>query len=255
MQSFELEAFVSLFNSNFLLRKVRQVERFKWAANRGVDEEELLKSLPEDIEKEIRRALCLELIKKVRLFTFMEDQVLDAICQRLRQSLYIHGSVVLRKNYPIEKMHFFIKGNLQRKDENGTVEPLQNGFCGEELLTWCLESETENPGTRRARYRPVMGPHAISNTTVTCLGTVEGFSLSALDLREVTRLYSNFLRNPKVQGALRYESPYWRTRATITIQVAWRYAKRKGKFSNSNRSKQNRCTKTLEDASTKILDM
>ncbi|KAI5083177.1 hypothetical protein GOP47_0002920 [Adiantum capillus-veneris] len=195
-------------------RKVRQVERFKWAANKGVNEEELLKSLPEDIEKEIRKALCLELIKKVRLFTFMEDQVLDAICQRLRQSLYINGSVVLRKNYPIEKMHFFIKGNLQRRDENGTVRPLQNGFCGEELLTWCLESEAQNPGARRARHRPVMGPHATSNTTVTCLGTVEAFSLSAGDLREVTRLYSHFLRNSKVQGALRYESPYWRERAT-----------------------------------------
>lgn len=221
-------------------RKVRQVERFKWAANRGVNEEELLKSLPEDIEKEIRKAICLELIKKVRLFTFMEDQVLDAICQRLRQSLYISGSVVLRKNYPIEKMHFFIKGNLQRKDENGNIQPLQNGFCGEELLTWCLETEAQNRGGRRARHRPVMGSHATSSTTVTCLGSVEAFSLSAVDLREVTRLYSNFLRNAKVQGALRYESLYWRTRAAIKIQAAWRIWKRRQMNSTQMSSMQTR---------------
>eukprot|EP00250_Pteridium_aquilinum_P005153 c15291_g1_i1 orf=200-2506(+) len=204
-------------------RKVREAERFKWAANRGVDEQELLNGLPEDIELEIRKALCLELIKKVRLFTYMEEQVLDEICQRLRQSLYINGSVIMRKNHPIEKMHFFIKGNVQRTMEDGKLKPLQSGFCGEELLTWCLEFENaQQPSVKRTRHRLVIGQHAISSTTVTCLGSVEAFSLSAEDLKEVTRLYSNFLRNNKVQGALRYESLYWRTRAAITIQGAWR---------------------------------
>lgn len=208
-------------------KKVREAERFRWAANRGVNEDELLKGLPEDIEKEIRRALCLELIKKVRLFTFMEEQVLDAICQRLRQSLYIHDSVILRENYPIEKMYFFIKGNLLQKGKNGNVQPLQSGFCGEELLTWCLEFDAEQPSVKRARNRPVMGPHAVSSTTITCVGNVEAFSLSSVDLKEITRLYSQVLRNPRVQGALRYESPYWRTRGATTIQVAWRYTRRR----------------------------
>lgn len=36
-------------------RRVRQAERFTWAATRGVNEEELLENLPEDIQREIRR--------------------------------------------------------------------------------------------------------------------------------------------------------------------------------------------------------
>lgn len=211
-----------------LRRKVRQAERFKWAANKGVDEEQLLKDLPEDIEKEIRKALCLDLIKKVRLFTFMEEQVLDAICERLRQSLYIQGSVILRRKYPIEKIHFFIKGKLQSEGEDGNVQPLESAVCGQELLTWCLDSKQTSG--RRARHRLGMGQHAISSTTVKCLGNVEAFSLSAQDLEEVTTLYSRFLRNAKVQGAIRYESPYWRTRAATCIQAAWRNRSNKQTF-------------------------
>lgn len=208
-------------------KKVRQAERFKWSANKGVNEEELLKSLPEDIEKEIRKALCLDLIKRVQLFTVMEDQVLDAICQRLRQRLYIEGSRILRMNHPIDKMHFFVKGKLQSVGDDGSDVTLKEGdFCGDELLTWCLERDSEQPSGKRAGQRPVMGHNALSSRTVVCLGHVEAFSLDAADLEEVTKLYSRFLRNAKVQGAIRYASPYWRTRAAKTIQVAWRYRKK-----------------------------
>lgn len=203
-----------------LRRKVREAERFRWAANKGVDEEQLLKELPEDIEKEIRKALCLDLIKKVRLFTFMEEQVLDAICERLHQSLYIQGSIILRRNYPIEKIHFFIKGNLQSEGEDGSVQPLKSAVCGEELLTWCLDSKQLSG--RRARHRLAMGQHAISSTTVKCLGNVEAFSLSAQDLEEVVTLYSRFLQDSKVQRAISYESRYHRSRAATCIQAAWR---------------------------------
>jgi len=36
-------------------RQVRQSERFKWAANRGVNEEQLLEDLPEDLPRQIRK--------------------------------------------------------------------------------------------------------------------------------------------------------------------------------------------------------
>ena len=71
----------------------------------------------------------------------MEQQVLDAICERLRQNLYIQGSIILTKNCVIEKMHFFIKGDVE-VEENGVFQQLLHGFCGEELLIWCLENES-----------------------------------------------------------------------------------------------------------------
>jgi hypothetical protein len=38
-----------------LRRRVRRAERFTWAATQGVNEEELLSNLPEDIQRDIRR--------------------------------------------------------------------------------------------------------------------------------------------------------------------------------------------------------
>lgn len=37
-----------------LRKRVRHAERFSWVAMRGVNEEELLSSLPEDIQRDIR---------------------------------------------------------------------------------------------------------------------------------------------------------------------------------------------------------
>jgi cyclic nucleotide gated channel, plant len=38
-----------------MCRRVRRAERFTWAATQGVNEEELLSNLPEDIQRDIRR--------------------------------------------------------------------------------------------------------------------------------------------------------------------------------------------------------
>lgn len=49
----------------------------------------------------------------------------------------------------------------------------------------------------------IPGHRLLSNRTVYCLTNVEVFSLSAADIEEVTSLFSRFLRNPRVQGAIR----------------------------------------------------
>lgn len=206
-------------------RRVRESERFKWAANQGVNEEQLLEDLPEDLQREIRRHLCLDLVKKVRIFTVMDDQVLDAICERLRQRLYIDESEILRIDYPIDKMIFIVRGNLESTGkDSGSVNLSGGDICGEELLTWCLEHtplQKKNKKFRRA------GQRAISSRTVRCKSSVDAFCLQAADLEEVTQLFSRLLRNPRVQGAIRYESPYWRTWAASCIQVAWKYRKKR----------------------------
>jgi len=45
-------------------RKVREAERYNWAASRGVNEEILMENLPEDLQREIRRHLF-RFVKKV----------------------------------------------------------------------------------------------------------------------------------------------------------------------------------------------
>ncbi|XP_040997564.1 probable cyclic nucleotide-gated ion channel 20, chloroplastic [Juglans microcarpa x Juglans regia] len=207
-----------------LRRQVRQAERYNWAATRGVNEEILLENLPEDLQRDIRRHLF-KFVKKVRIFSMMDDPVLDAICERLRQKIYIKGSKILYEGGLVEKMVFIVRGKTESVGYDGIVVPLCEGdVCGEELLTWCLEQSSVNKDGKKIR---IPGQRLHSNRMVRCLTNVEAFSLKAADLEEVTSLFARFLRNQHVQGAIRYESPYWRSLAATRIQVAWRYRKKR----------------------------
>ncbi|KAL0357623.1 UNVERIFIED_CONTAM: putative cyclic nucleotide-gated ion channel 20, chloroplastic [Sesamum calycinum] len=109
--------------------------------------------------------------------------------------------------------------------EDQITVPLSEGdACGEELLTWCLEHSSINKDGKRIR---IPGHRLLSNRLVRCVTNVEAFVLRAADLEEVTSLFARFLRSPRVQGAIRYESPYWRGIAARRIQVAWRYRKKR----------------------------
>ncbi|XP_071901936.1 probable cyclic nucleotide-gated ion channel 20, chloroplastic [Coffea arabica] len=207
-----------------LRRQVREAERYNWAATRGVNEEMLMENLPEDLQRAIRRHLF-EFVKKVRIFTLMEEPILDAICERLRQKTYIKGSKILYRGGLVDKMVFIVRGKIVNIGEDGSSVPLSEGDVrGEELLTWCLEHSSVNKDGRKLR---IPGPNTVSNREVTCLTNVEAFILRAADLQEVTTMFSRFLRNPRVQGAIRHQSPYWRGLAVRRIQVAWRYWKKR----------------------------
>ncbi|KQK19073.1 hypothetical protein BRADI_1g46260v3 [Brachypodium distachyon] len=220
-----------------LRRRVRDAERFSWVATRGVNEEELLSNLPEDIQRAIRRHFF-RFLDKVRLFNLMMDcAIWDAICDKLKQNLYIRGSDILYQGGPVEKMVFIVRGKLESISADGTKSPLHEGdVCGEELLTWYLEQQSS--ATRDGGKVKVYGMRPVAIRTVRCVSNVEAFVLRASDLEEVTSQFSRFLRNPRVLGAIRYESPYWRTIAASRIQVAWRYRKRRLKRAEVSRSQQ-----------------
>ncbi|KAK9118016.1 hypothetical protein Scep_016109 [Stephania cephalantha] len=205
-------------------RQVRESERFNWAATRGVNEEWMLENLPDDLQREIRRHLF-KFVEKVRIFTIMEDPILDAIRERLRQRLYIKGSKILYNGGTVDKMTFIVRGKMESVDANGNVAILSEGdTCGEELLTWYLD-QSSVPKEGRKNIR--IPGRVLSNRTVTCIHNVEVFTLRDSDLEEVTSLFSRFLRSPRFQGSLRYVSPYWRALAVSRIQVAWRYRKKR----------------------------
>lgn len=48
-----------------LRQRVRHFERQRWATMGGEDEMELIKDLPQGLRRDIKRYLCLDLIKKV----------------------------------------------------------------------------------------------------------------------------------------------------------------------------------------------
>ncbi|KAI3941403.1 hypothetical protein MKW92_022213 [Papaver armeniacum] len=135
----------------------------------------------------------------------MDDPIFDAICEKLKQKIYVAESRIL----------YYGEGNV----------------FGEELLALCLEQASVN---RDGKKMKTPGHRVISNRMVTCLTNVEAFSLKVDDLEEVTAFYAAFLRKPIVQAAIRYESPFWRGLAATRIQVAWRY--RKKRLSRANKS-------------------
>ncbi|KAH6806759.1 cyclic nucleotide-binding transporter 1 [Perilla frutescens var. frutescens] len=207
-----------------LRRQVRDSERFTWAASRGVNEETLMENLPEDLQRDIRRHLF-KFVEKVRIFQLLDEPIIDAIREKLKTKTYIKGSNIMFHGGLIDKMVFIIRGKMLSEGEDRISSPLAEGeVCGEELLTWCLEHSSINKDGKRIR---IPGHRLLSNRKVICLTNVEAFVLRGADLEEVTSLFARFLRSPRVQGAIRYESPYWRGLAARRIQVAWRYRKKR----------------------------
>ncbi|KAL0460182.1 UNVERIFIED_CONTAM: protein CNGC15c [Sesamum latifolium] len=162
-----------------LRQSVRKYDQCKWAATRGVDEEALLKGLPLDLRRDIKRHLCYDLVRRVPLFDQMDERMLDAICERLKPALCTQGTCLMREGDPVNEMLFIIRGNLDSYTTNGGRTGFFNScrigpgdFCGEELLTWALDPRPS-----------VILPS--STRTVKAISEVEAFALRAEDLKFV----------------------------------------------------------------------
>ncbi|CAA6659350.1 unnamed protein product [Spirodela intermedia] len=206
-----------------LQSQVKKAEKFSWAATRGVNEEELLKNLPEDLQRDIRRHLF-GFLKEVRIFSLMDEPILDAFRGILRQELYMDKSYVQNKGGPIGKMVFIVRGQMESIGSDGNPSLLREGdVCGEELLAWHLENVSVKKETEKIR-----GPkqRLFSNRDVRCTSNVEAFILQSSDLVDVIINFERFLRNP-------------RTKAATHIQVVWKYHRwqrmRKAKAHNQGR--------------------
>ncbi|KAL8231571.1 hypothetical protein R6Q57_001349 [Mikania cordata] len=199
--------------------RVRRFVQYKWLATRGVDEEYILQSLPIDLRREIQRHLCLNLVRRVPFFSQMDDNLLDAICERLVSSLNTQGTYIVREDDPVNEMLFIIRGQLESSTTDGgrsgffnsiTLRP--GDFCGEELLTWALlPNATSYPSSTRS---------------VRTQTEVEGFALRAEDIKFVANQFK-YLHSKKLQDAFRYYSHQWRTWGACLIQAAWRKFKRR----------------------------
>ncbi|CAN6925634.1 unnamed protein product [Brassica oleracea] len=202
--------------------RVRLAEWVNWAATRGFNEKIVFENMPNDLQRDIRRHLFI-FLKKVRVFSKMDELILDAIRERLTYRRYISSSTVLHRGGVVEKMVFIVRGEMESFGEDGYVLPLSEGdVCGEELLAWCLGRSSVNPDGTRIRM-PSKG--LVSNRNVRCVTDVEAFSLSVADLEDITSLFLRFLRTHREQGAIR--SPHWRLRAARQIQVPWRHRRRR----------------------------
>ncbi|XP_027933201.1 cyclic nucleotide-gated ion channel 1-like [Vigna unguiculata] len=205
--------------------RIRQYEQYQWQENRGVEEEALIRNLPKDLRRDIKRHLCLALVKKVPMFEKMDEQLLDAICTRLKPVLYTEKSHIFREGDPVDEMLFIMRGKVSTVTTNGGRTGFFNSlflkagdFCGEELLTWALDPNSSSN-------------LPISTRTVETISEVEAFALMADDLKLVASQFRR-LSSKQLQHAFRFYSSQWKTWAACFIQAAWRrYWKKKAERS------------------------
>lgn len=204
-----------------LKQSVRRYDQYRWVTTHGVDEEAILRSLPLDLRRGIKRHLCLNLVRQVPLFDQMDERMLDAMCERLKPSLGTPGMVVVREGDPVNEMIFIIRGHLDSYTTNGGRTGFFNScrigpgdFCGEELLTWALDPRPS-----------IILPS--STRTVKAISEVEAFALVAEDLKFVASQFRR-LHSKQLRHTFRFHSHQWRMWAACFVQAAWfRYKRRR----------------------------
>ncbi|GKU96660.1 hypothetical protein SLEP1_g9871 [Rubroshorea leprosula] len=155
------------------------------------------------------------------MFEKMDEQLLDAMCERLKPVLYTEKNYIAREGDPVEEMLFILRGNLVSITTNGGMTGFFNAvnlkvgdFCGEALLPWALDPQSSS-------HPP------ISTRTIQALSEVEAFALLADDLKFVASQFRH-LNSKQLQHTFRFYSVQWRTWAASFIQAAWRdYWKKK----------------------------
>ncbi|XP_021727912.1 probable cyclic nucleotide-gated ion channel 16 [Chenopodium quinoa] len=223
-----------------LRERIRRFVQYKWLATRGVDEESILQSLPLDIRREIQKHLCLGLVRRVPFFAQMDDQLLDAICERLIPSLSTKDTYIAREGDPVSEMMFIIRGQLESSTTYGgrsgffnSITLRQGDFCGEELLTWAILPTTTTLNLPS------------STRKVKAITEVEAFALRADDLKYVATQFKR-LQSKKLQHSFRYYSHQWRTWGACFIQAAWR-RHQKRKLAEDLERHENYCYYIMDD--------
>ncbi|KAK0598195.1 hypothetical protein LWI29_032468 [Acer saccharum] len=200
-----------------LRQQVKKYQRHVWRETKGVDVQNLLNNLPSDLRKNIKRNLCLKLIKKVPIFESLPEQQLNAMCIQLKPVLYPGDTYIVRVGDSVDEMLFIVRGTLSSRGINGRDRNLSDElkFCGEELSSWAIDPQSSSD------QRP------LSTSTIKTLTEVEAFALMADDLKDAFTKF--MLPFPKhILPIFRYFSLRWRRWAACIIQAAWRcYCRKK----------------------------
>ncbi|XP_051117835.1 cyclic nucleotide-gated ion channel 2 [Andrographis paniculata] len=198
-----------------LRQRVRRYEHQRWAVMGGDEEMELIEDLPDGLRRDIKRFLCLDLIKKVPIFHSLDDLILDNICDRVSPLVFSKDEKIVREGDPVPRMVFIVHGRVMSSQNlsrgvvaTSTLEP--GGFFGDELLSWCL----------RRPFRDRLPP---SSATFTCIEPTEAFALDSKHLRYITEHFRYKFANERLTRTARYYSSNWRTWAAVNIQLAWRH--------------------------------
>ncbi|KAM7280399.1 hypothetical protein ACFE04_007533 [Oxalis oulophora] len=197
-----------------LRQRVRLHERQECKTVEAYLEMEWIEELPDGLRMDIKRFLCLDLVRKVPLFHNLGDLVLDNICDKVKPLMFSKDEKIIREGDLVQNLVFIVQGQVKRSQKlsRGMVSTSilhPGGFLGDELLSWSLR-------------RPFMERLPVSSATFTCVETVEAFILGADLLRYITDSFRCEFVNPRIKQITRYYSTNWRSWAARQIQGTWR---------------------------------
>lgn len=136
------------------------------------------------------------------MFEKMDEQLLDAMCDRLKPVLYTQTSFIVREGDPVDEMLFVMRGSILTVTTNGgrtgffnSVVLAAGDFCGEELFTWALDPKSSSP--KFSSSLPT------STRTAEAITDVEAFALVADDLKFVASRFRR-LHSKQLQHTFRY---------------------------------------------------
>ncbi|KAL9409867.1 hypothetical protein AB3S75_048153 [Citrus x aurantiifolia] len=223
--------------SGNLQQQIKKYQRYIWRETNGVDVENLLSNLPRDLRRNIKRELCLDLLKKVEEFKKLDEATLDALCDCVKPAFFIERAHIVREDYPINEMLFVVQGklwtytsksragasgsasfnNYRDNDNKSKKDHLEVGdFCGEELVAWVMDD-------------PSSSNLPTSTRTIQALTKVEAFSLMADDLK-------NVFINHQLCTSSELNLKQLMTQAARVIQDAWRRRRNSSRSSGSMNS-------------------
>lgn len=159
---------------------------------------------------------------KVKEFKTLDEEVLDALCDCVKPAFYFKHTHIVLEGDPIYEMLFIVQGKMwiytSKERTNGSAntshsrdnskfisrkDHLADGdFWGEELVAWAL-------------YNRSLSNIPVSTRTVQTLTDVEGFVLTAEDLKSV-------FTEHEISGSTKLNLKHSNTQAACVIQLAWR---------------------------------
>ncbi|TXG67796.1 hypothetical protein EZV62_009071 [Acer yangbiense] len=124
---------------------------FHWKYAGGVVFGNLVNNLPDDLKRNIKRQLYLELLMKVEEFRTWSTELLHELCDCAKPVSYTEHAEIVRRGSSIDEMLFLVQGKLHiysltSVDTGSAASPpcfeisinhLEDSeFCGEELVAW-----------------------------------------------------------------------------------------------------------------------
>ncbi|KAH9677207.1 cyclic nucleotide-gated ion channel 1 [Citrus sinensis] len=165
-----------------LQMEIKEHQLSKVQETTGIDVEYLVNNLPEDLRKNIKQKLCLDLLKKVEEFGNLDGSSLEKLCDVVKPAVFTERSYIIQEENPIDQMLFVLQGKLWTYTSRRVTELSSNSgnlnnhleggdFSGEELIAWA-----------KAGHNSSNLP--ISTKTIQALTKVEAFVLMAYDLKQ-----------------------------------------------------------------------